>query len=343
MRSLIFCALVGTACGLPPGRAVLPADSTAPDSAVEPRRPSRLDTLVVRTWNSDGERFARPSSTSIYRFLTLLLGPPDGRPVRDFHFGIVSSKIDMGEVCNTSNKVPNDGTLLVPEVTDSQPDPSLDWPASWSWPPRWPYLTGDMASSVDLPSLGRLYVVESDPIEGSCSVTQFLESALKAIDGRNPGFIRSDSLLLVWILADAEDCSTADATLWEPALWKNEYAAPLFRCYEPPAGLLHPIQRYVDGFSRLHPNGRILFAVTGRDEKPVWKSGSPKSAEVLCYGAHVHPAPRLGAFVRRINELHHPNQDARLMDPCVFIASDPPSWEAHGREVANRVLDALSR
>lgn len=344
---LMLLSLIGLGCGLPPGRAVLPPDSAVPDRTPDqpsrPRHPTQLDILVLRTWNPDGIWFAGLTASAVQEFMKAVLAPPDGRPIRDLHFGVVSSKIDMAQVCNESDHVINDGTLLTPKVVDSQPPPHLKWPPTWKWPPQFPYLTGEMAHTVDLPSAASLYVYGNDPIEAECYVNQFLESTLRAVDGRNPGFVRPDSLLLVWIFADNEDCSTADPKLWERSLWMPEYGNPGYRCYEPPSGLLYPVERYLEGFARLHPQGRILFAVTGRDEKPVWDPGPPKRVKVLCYYEHVFPAPRLGAFVRGINALHDPNQEAYLMEPCVYIASEDAPRRAQGRQIAERVLEIMSR
>jgi hypothetical protein len=339
----ITCGFFAAGCAPPPGRPVLPGDSTVSDRELVPVHPSGLDIVIVRTWNADSELFVGNAVAPVQEFLARLIAPPDGRPVRDIHFGVVSSKIDMAEVCNEQRRVPNDGTLLLPAMPGSGPSPDLGWPSSWKWPPTWPYLTSDLAASVNLPLLAASYVQYTWPNEGDCSVTQFLESGLRAIDGRNAGFVRSDSLLLVWILADAEDCSTATAGLWAPALWADQYVEPGFRCYEAPPGLLYPVAHYVKAFSEIHPTGRVLFAITARDGSPAWLPGPRKAATAVCNQQLVTPAPRLSLFAAGISALNKSNQEALELDPCAYVGSDQSGREAQMRTIADRVLEIMAR
>ena len=153
-----------------------------------------------------------------------------------------------------------------------------------------------------------------------CSITQWLESAALALDGRNGDFIRPDSLLVVVMITDREDCSTADDALWAAGPWQQQYF-PNARCYKPPDGLMHPIERYVEIFSRIHPAGRTIVAVVGRYEAPVFvgdKASDPVYAQPLCQ-SRLQPTLRLGRFVDAIQALNQPNLEARMWDGCSSI------------------------
>lgn len=71
-----------------------------------------------------------------------------------------------------------------------------------------------------------------------CGFEQHLESMRRALDGRNPqndGFVRDDAMLLVMVLADEDDCSAKDRTIFDPE--QDDIDAPLgelasFRCFE---------------------------------------------------------------------------------------------------------------
>lgn len=113
-----------------------------------------------------------------------------------------------------------------------------------------------------------------------CGFEQPLEAALKAVtpsgstlsfaygdtghgDGANAGFLRPDSLLIVIVVSDENDCSAADLDLFNQN--SGTYTTNLgLRCFNHPAAL-HPAQRYVDGLLALRPDpSRLVFAaVTG--------------------------------------------------------------------------------
>lgn len=51
---------------------------------------------------------------------------------------------------------------------------------------------------------------------GGCGFEQPLWAAGMALDGRNPGFVRDDSVLAVVAVSDEDDCSISDASLLDP-------------------------------------------------------------------------------------------------------------------------------
>src|SRR5690606_18070119 len=112
---------------------------------------------------------------------------------------------------------------------------------------------------------------------GGCGFEQQLESMLKAVtpsssavsfvmgtqgqaDRANAGFLRPDAMLAVVVLTDEEDCSAADAELFNPS--SGVYGGSLnLRCFSYPMAV-HPVERYVENLLALksHPS-QVFFGV----------------------------------------------------------------------------------
>lgn len=97
---------------------------------------------------------------------------------------------------------------------------------------------------------------------GGCTIRQPLEAALKALaparsgisfamgttghgDGANWDFAQGGARLAIILLTNADDCSAADPSLFDPASTFYE-SEPTLRCVAHPEAL-HAVQRYVDG------------------------------------------------------------------------------------------------
>jgi hypothetical protein len=97
-----------------------------------------------------------------------------------------------------------------------------------------------------------------------CGFEQPMESALKALTDQayNEGFLRANAPLAIIFIADEDDCSAADTTLYDP----DDAAAGALpsRCITGSAKL-HPISRYVQAFSSLKDNAKrlVVAAITG--------------------------------------------------------------------------------
>jgi hypothetical protein len=309
-----FCWLVIVAllegCSRPP---VASPDACRTSSDAVALHPRRVDLLVVVT-------VAWTSTTYIQDKIAYWFGLFSERLMSnktiDVQLGVVSSKIDTTQICaEEKNKVAHDGTLLLPR--------EKDWPSQFPWPPAQPYLTYDMLREI-YPEYADQFLVDVHTTatrdEGECSVTQFLESATRAVDGRNPGFVRPDSLLMILILTDREDCSTQDAALWEKSLWFGKYREPDAMCYEPPPRLLYPVDRYVSILKGLHRDGRTLVAILAADAAPTWKDygAQGKGVEGHCSNT-VYPSQRLPSFVAQVNCLGDPNLQAQIVDTCAVL------------------------
>ncbi|MCA9669783.1 MAG: hypothetical protein KC503_29515 [Myxococcales bacterium] len=127
------------------------------------------------------------------------------------------------------------------------------------------------------------------PGASGCGFEQPLEAMYAALSGANPGFLRPDAALAVIILANEDDCSAADKSLYLPSSTQfGPYRS--FRCFEfgvicdgskparaaakyqscvPGQSTLHPIKaRYVDFLSKLKPAGWVSVLVLAGPNGP---------------------------------------------------------------------------
>lgn len=88
------------------------------------------------------------------------------------------------------------------------------------------------------------------------------------LEGPNAGLVRPNSVLAIVLVTDEDDCSTTDydalaAEATRPATTPREFRCPVLG--DSPDGVLHPIERYVDGFLGLRGDPGMLFfaAITG--------------------------------------------------------------------------------
>ena len=99
---------------------------------------------------------------------------------------------------------------------------------------------------------------------GGCGFEQQLESSFAAVtyqsaDGMaNEGFLREDSILAVVYVTDEDDCSAANAEMYNPS--RDDYGPLNVRCALNPEEL-HPISRYVEALEGLRPGAEELIVV----------------------------------------------------------------------------------
>ena len=117
-----------------------------------------------------------------------------------------------------------------------------------------------------------------------CGFEQQLEAVLKAVtpstspitfgmgtvghaDGQNRGFLRDDSLLVVLMITDEDDCSALDPDVYNRM--STRYPAPELnlRCFQYPEAV-QPVERYTQGLlaTRADPDLLIFAAITGIPE-----------------------------------------------------------------------------
>lgn len=150
----------------------------------------------------------------------------------------------------------------------------------------------------------------------STSELRFAGSALGSADTRNAGFLRNDSVLIVVLLTDEEDCSFADSAIVDGSDPLISGVNLNLRCVLFPE-LLHPVSRYVDGLRALRP-GRpdavIFTAITGIPIELAPEHGStPDYAAILA-------DPRL----EQVQDPSDPNQLRPSCADATRGRADPP-------------------
>jgi hypothetical protein len=172
----------------------------------------------------------------------------------------------------------------------------------------------------------------ADVGDEGCGFEQHLEAMRRALDpATNPGFLRRGAELAVIIVADEDDCSTADDRLFgstDPAL------GPLsdFRCFaqgvvcdpvpdprspglrtncrpNPAPGYLHTIEAYVTFLRDLKPDPTMISVgviVGDPDPVEVVTSGTTSTLAPSCTGGlgEAAPAIRIAGLVDAIAELN---------------------------------------
>lgn len=91
--------------------------------------------------------------------------------------------------------------------------------------------------------------------------TTFVNGSVGHGDVANEGFVRDDSLLVVVMLTDEDDCSAANPDIYNRDSATFPDPDLNLRCSRYENDALHPIQRYVDGLLDVHPPERLLFHV----------------------------------------------------------------------------------
>lgn len=219
------------------------------------------------------------------------------------HVGVITTDMGTGgfEVPTCTGRFGDDGVLL------TSGDPSRPVCAR-TYPSFFDFGSTEPLEPEALEGLGCVASVGT----AGCGFEQTLEAPLKALtpstsnlrfeantvghaDGLNAGFLRARSALLIVILTNEEDCSVADPSLYDPR--SLEYDGDLnLRCWRfgaPELGLVHPIERFVDGLlaTREDPTRLAVSAIVGipettnpaRGARPDWDAilDHPDMQEVL--------------------------------------------------------------
>lgn len=240
----------------------------------------------------------------------MLAGDLDGDGAREIpasfgtlHLGVITTDMGTGgfEVPTCAGRFGDDGVLLTAGNT-YRPGCAATYPSFFAF--GW----SDPHEPQEYDDLGCVAAVGT----AGCGFEQTLEAPLKALtpstsslrfdgdtvghaDGLNAGFIRPSTALLIVILTSEEDCSVADPSLYDPR--SLEYDGNLnLRCWrfgDPELGLVHPIERFVDGLlaTREDPTRLAVSAIVGipeatspaRGARPDWDAilDHPDMQEVL--------------------------------------------------------------
>ena len=128
-----------------------------------------------------------------------------------------------------------------------------------------------------VPLVGPVMDPDGEFLDVGCGFEQPLEAALKSLwpkdessihfvqgfghgDAENAGFLRPDSLLVVVVVTDEDDCSPSDLELFDRALNPQLDNLACSRHSE----LLQPPSRYIEGLRALRPgNKNLIFGLIG--------------------------------------------------------------------------------
>jgi hypothetical protein len=262
-RFVVGSAAAIVLCGCPnPGGAEA-------DAAVDAGAPPRSVDILVMVDNSNSMASAQ-SCFQQYSMVSVseLLAPPDqdgdGAPdheaVADIHVGVISS--DMGtrghEVQTCRDPVDGDDGVLLHEPADDYIAGCAD-----SYPTYLSAAGGEDPSAVagDLGCIATLGT-------GGCGFEQQLAAVREALTvhaaDANAGFLRDDSLLVVVILTDEEDCSVRDDASADVIFDTQAELGPLnLRCFNHRDEYVEPVETYTDALLALRPGApeRVAVAV----------------------------------------------------------------------------------
>ncbi len=220
----------------------------------------------------------------------------DAEPIDDLHVGVITPDLGSGEFivpgCELGDG--DDGVLRI--ESGALRDPRCESLSVTREVPFLSFTPGDAPADVAAATVDWSCLVRAGT--GGCGFEQPLEAALKALtpaasalrfrdatlgqgDGLNRGFLRPDSLLVIVIVTDEDDCSVADPELVAPE--SSSYSGDLnLRCYQYPDAL-HPVSRYVSGLLQLRDAEDLIFAVVAGVPRPLAEANptNPDYAAIL--------------------------------------------------------------
>lgn len=279
-------AAVVVAIGCSASHAEPPDAGLLPEAGPPAQPASSVDLLIVKQNNARGA-YSAYASAGVAGLLDLLM-PPDGPPcaaLRDIHIGVVTSDLSASEAVLQEGwycRAPFDDGTLERDVEFFDLDPA--------------HCNGSYPAFEQFPAESReeiRHVVEckaSNQDESGCSAPQLLEASLKAVatpgtgisfmDGTaghgedvNAGFLRPGSFLAIVYISSSDDCSIG---VTEPAPDCTPAVSDPTRYWPCCDANLVPVERYVDAFTRLRPDGLQRFAmVASGGLRPELLPGSP--------------------------------------------------------------------
>jgi hypothetical protein len=198
-------------------------------------------------------------------------------PAKSVHVAVTTTDLGAGEGTNIASCSAwgRDGTFVKPDEFGLTCE--VDYPGylAFEGGPA-PIATVDTVGCVPL-------VTPQDMSQGAagygCGFEQPLEATLKALlpedaavtfvhgeahgDRENAGFLRENSLLVVIVVSDEDDCSTSDYGIFDPLSEQNRANGVNAACTEN-NDKLFDAERYVDNLKKLRPNNdNVIFAVIG--------------------------------------------------------------------------------
>ena len=243
-------------------------ETTMTNETPPPPDTTAVDILVVVDDSSDAVTVQQRLIASVGGFVRQL---SERLEKPNLHFGVVSSDMGTGGFPVQTCDMPARGQdgVLSTEVMDANGTCAQTYP---------PVLALTSTSGVDdfveavqcKVRIGNSGCGIEQPLEGmlkaltpSTSAVRFVDDTVGHGDGRNQGFARDGSLLVVIFATSEDDCSLADPRLANTAdADLGNFSTRCVRLADSPEGYLHRVSRYVDGLDAIRPlaQGRVVFA-----------------------------------------------------------------------------------
>jgi len=252
----LHCGACGAACG---------GDAECVDGACCSVAPPPVDVLMVID-SSSSMAEEQDAFSALVRSIAVRW---DGRfdpalpPLETVHLGVITADLGVGPAgpLPTCDAVGDDARL---RTTASGPGCGATFPSFIDFRPG--AGDGDRVEE-HLRCVMRVGT-------GGCGFEQPLEAMLKALtpstsptrffrgvtglgDTANAGFLRPDSVLVVAIVTDEDDCSAMDPELYDPLSATFEEDLNL-RCHAFPDAL-HEVERYRTGLAAIHPPADTVY------------------------------------------------------------------------------------
>ncbi|MBK8170629.1 MAG: hypothetical protein IPK60_09840 [Sandaracinaceae bacterium] len=295
VAALLGLSLVGcfeSTITLRPACGAVGQESSVDVALVDSVPANRVDILLVLDNSGSMSQEQTSLAEQFPRFMEILArgdrdldGVQDFTPVSDLHVGVVTTDMGVGAFAGIPTCGPgttaggamfgDDGILRTrgnTEIAGCQA----------SYPAVLEFRASEHASDFDeaLAEFSANGSCVVQPGTSGCGFEQPLEAALKALtpstntaiqffgptlgrgDRENAGFLRADSVLVILLMTDEEDCSVdpEKADVFNQA--SGTYTGDLnLRCFNYPEVAL-PVQRYIDGFRALRAGEplRLVFA-----------------------------------------------------------------------------------
>jgi len=220
--------------------------------------PSGVDILVVVDNSGSMAQEQDMLKEAFPNLIRELLNPPidpatgtrDYPPVKDLHIGVVSTDLGVAGYsvpsCEKNPLVGDDAILQhIPRLPDC--DPAYDSYLHYTLP------QGEEPNSEVIEDLAKDFGCIAVLGTGGCGFEQQLEAARRALYEKsqpgmeNAGFLRPDTILVILLVSDEEDCSASDPSIFDVSniSWDIN-----LQCYYN-KDKQYPTQRYIDDFKNL--------------------------------------------------------------------------------------------
>jgi hypothetical protein len=237
-----------------------------------------VDILMVIDNSNSIVPVADELKAQLPRLLSAIVTGSDGSssfpPANSVHIAVTTSDMGVGDAASeripSCTKTGGDGVFVRPGEVGVTCDVSY---------PGYLAFEGGPAALSTVSSVACVPLVFNvDGANGGCGFEQPLEAALKSVwpaanpavtfvsgvghgSEDNQGFLRDNSLLVVVIVTDEDDCSATDQSIFD--LMDPERGDINLRCFHNKDKLQDPA-RYVEHFRSLRPhNDNVVFAVIG--------------------------------------------------------------------------------